>query len=109
MFVKKLVFWQYCIKIAGSGWIVLRNWKLIKAIPIWTIHNIIPSPLHNHPTIQNNPDIQSEYTSSEMNIPNEPQNEPSTVYRDAPLIKLPRILQRLANYNKTRFKRVEYH
>ena len=44
-----------------------------------------------------------------MNIPNEPQNEPSTVYHDAPLIKLPRILQRLANYNKTRFKRVEYH
>ena len=30
----------------------------------------IPPPLHNHPEMQNNPDIQSQYTSSEMNIPN---------------------------------------
>lgn len=104
MFVEKLVFRQYCIKIAGSGWIVLCNCKLIKAVPISTIYNIIPSPLHNHPTIQNNPDIQSEYTSSEMNIPNEPQNEPNTVYHDASLIKLPRTLQRLANYNKPGLK-----
>ena len=39
-----------------------------------------------------------------MNIPNEPQNEPNTVYHDAQLIKLPRILQRLANYNKPGLK-----
>ena len=39
-----------------------------------------------------------------MNIPNEPQNEPNTVYHDASLIKLPRTLQRLANYNKPGLK-----
>ena len=79
---------------------VLCNHTFIKAIPFSKNHNIILSPLQKHPEIQNNPVIQSEYTSSEMNIPNEPQNEPSILYHDTPLIKLPRALQRLANYNK---------
>ena len=35
-----------------------------------------------------------------MNVPNEPLNKPNIVYHDTPLIKLPRALQRLANYNK---------
>ena len=97
---RKTTFRQYRVKIAGSGRIVLRNRKFIKKIPLSTNHSIILSPLHNHPEIQNNPDIQSEYTSSETKIPNLPQNEPNIVYHDTPLIKLPRALQRLANYNK---------
>ena len=53
---------------------------------------------------KNNPDIQSKYISIYMNIPSEPQNEPNIVYYDAPLIKLPRALQKLANYNKPSLK-----
>ena len=105
MVVEKLPFRQYHVKIAGSGHIVLRNHKFMKEIPLSTNHSIIPSPLHNHPELQNNADIQSEYTSSEMNIPNEPQNEPNIVYHDTPLIKLPRTLQRLANHNKPDLKK----
>ena len=101
--VEKLPFRQYCVKIAGSGQIILCNRKFIKEIPLSTNHSIIPSSLHNHPEIQNKPDIQSEYTSSEMNIPNESQNEPNTVYHDSPLI-ISRALQRLANYNKPGLK-----
>ena len=104
MVVEKWTYRQYHVKIAESGPIILLNHKFIKEIPLSTNHSIILSPLHNHPEMQNNPDIQSEYTSSEMNMPNEPQNEPNIVYHDTPLIKLPRALQRLANYNKTGLK-----
>ena len=55
-------------------------------------------------TVQNNPDIQSEHISSEMNKPNKAQTEPNIVYHETPLIKLPRALQRLANYNKPDLK-----
>ena len=66
MVVEKLPFRQYYIKIEGSGCIIQRNHKFIKEILLSTNHSIILSPLHNHPEIQNNPDIQSEYTSSKM-------------------------------------------
>ena len=68
--VEKVPFRQYHVKIAGSSHVVLCNCKFIKEIPLSTNHSIIPPPLHNHPEMQNNPDIQSQYTSSEMNIPN---------------------------------------
>ena len=83
---------------------VLCNHKFIKAIPLSKNHSIILSPLHNYLEIQNNPVMQSEYISSEINIPNEPQNEPSILYHDTPLIKLLGALQRLANYNKPGLK-----
>ena len=101
---RKLPFRQYRVKIAGSGCIILRNHRFIKEITLSTNYSIILSPLHNHPEIQNNPDMQSEYTSSEMDIPNEPQNEPNIVYHDTPFSKLSRALQRLANYNKPGLK-----
>ena len=101
---RKLPFRQYRVKIAGSGRIVLCNHRFIKEITLSTNYSINLSPLHNHPEIQNNPDMQSEYTSSEMDIPNEPQNEPNIVYHDTPLSKLSRALQRLANYNKPGLK-----
>ena len=83
---------------------VLCNHTFIKAISFSKNHSIILSPLQKHPEIQNNPFIQSEYISSEMNIPIEPQNDSSIFYHDTPLIKLPRTLQRLANYNKPGLK-----
>ena len=92
MVVEKLPFKQYCIKITGSGCMVLHNCKFIKEIPLSTNQSFIPSPLHNHPEIQYSLDIQSEHTSSE--VPNEPQNEPNVAYHDTPLIKLPRVLPR---------------
>ena len=55
--VEKLPFSSYCIEITGSGWIVIRNRKFIKAITLSTNRSIILSPLHNHTEIQNNPDI----------------------------------------------------
>ena len=68
--VEKRPFRQYrdlnLVKITGSGHIVLSNDKFIIEIPPSTNHISFLSPLHNHPEIQNNPDIQSEYTSSEM-------------------------------------------
>ena len=46
MVAEKLAFRQYCVKIAGSGHIILHNCKFIKDIPLSTNHSIIPSPLH---------------------------------------------------------------
>ena len=90
-------------KVAGSGHIVLHNFKFIEEVPLSTNHSIIPSPLHNYPKIQNNPHIQSKYMSTEMNIRNEPQNEPN-IKHDTPLIKLPRALQRIDNFDKASLK-----
>ena len=65
--------------------------------------NIIPSPHHNEQEMQNSHNLRSTHTAPAA-VTNEPQGEQNVVYNDAPLIKLPRPLQRLANYNKPGLK-----
>lgn len=94
MVVENLPFKQCQIEITRSGSILQGNCNFIKEIPLSTNLSIFLSPLHNHPEMQIGLDIQSEYTTNE--VPNEPQNEPSVLYHDTPLVKLPRALQKLA-------------
>ena len=53
--------------------------------------------------MQNNHNPPSTHTIPTA-VTNESQNEPNIVYQDAPLAKLSRALQRLANYNKPGLK-----
>ena len=66
--------------------------------------SIIPPPLHNHPEMQNNPDIQSQYTSSEMTYQINHKMRPILCIMIPHSLKLPRAFQRLANYNKPGLK-----